>query len=146
MINKAISGINGLGLTIPDWVPVIGGKSFSINIPEIPMLAKGGFTNGPSIAGEAGREAVISFDSAVRAQNLNTWARAGELLGVEPMEIQQIDASGAMGDGGNMTLAPQITIQGNADDSTVDNLMSQMQSMFEDWYEQRQKQQFRTAY
>lgn len=146
LINKAISGINGLGLTIPDWVPIIGGKSFSINIPEIPMLAKGGFTNGPSIAGEAGREAVISFDSAVRAQNLNTWAKAGELLGVEPMELQQIDTSGAMGDGGNMTFAPQITIQGNADDSTVDNLMSQMRSMFEEWYEQRQKQQYRTAY
>lgn len=146
LINKAISGINGLGLTIPDWVPVVGGKSFSINIPTIPMLAKGGFTNGPSIAGEAGREAVISFDSAVRAQNLNTWAKAGELLGVEPMELQQIDTSGAMGEGGNMTFAPQITIQGNADDSTVDNLMSQMRSMFEEWYEQRQKQQYRTAY
>lgn len=146
LINKAISGINGLGLTIPDWVPVVGGKSFSINIPTIPMLAKGGFTNGPSIAGEAGREAVISFDSAVRGQNLNTWAKAGELLGVEPMELQQIDTSGAMGDGGNMTFAPQITIQGNADDSTVDNLMSQMRSMFEEWYEQRQKQQYRTAY
>ena len=146
LINKAISGINGLGLTIPDWVPVVGGKSFSINIPTIPMLAKGGFTNGPSIAGEAGREAVISFDSGVRSQNINTWARAGELLGVDALELQQIDASGAMGDGGNMTFAPQITIQGNADDSTVDNLMAQMQSMFEEWYEQRQRQQFRTAY
>jgi hypothetical protein len=62
------------------------------------------------------------------------------------MELQQIDTSGAMGDGGNMTFAPQITIQGNADDSTVDNLMSQMRSMFEEWYEQRQKQQYRTAY
>ena len=61
LINKAISGINGLGLDIPDWVPIIGGKSFHISIPEIPMLAKGGFTDGVSIAGEAGREAVISF-------------------------------------------------------------------------------------
>lgn len=41
IINGAISGINNLGLTIPDWVPVIGGKSFSINIPTIPMLYKG---------------------------------------------------------------------------------------------------------
>ena len=41
IINGAISGINNLGLTIPDWVPLIGGKSFSINIPTIPMLYKG---------------------------------------------------------------------------------------------------------
>ncbi len=41
LINGAISGINKLGLTIPDWVPVIGGKSFGINIPPIPMLYKG---------------------------------------------------------------------------------------------------------
>ena len=41
IINGAISGINSLGLTIPDWVPVIGGKSFSLNIPPIPMLYKG---------------------------------------------------------------------------------------------------------
>lgn len=41
IINGAISGINNLGLTIPDWVPVLGGQSFSINIPTIPMLYKG---------------------------------------------------------------------------------------------------------
>lgn len=41
IINGAIAGINNLGLTIPDWVPVIGGKSFSINIPTIPTLASG---------------------------------------------------------------------------------------------------------
>lgn len=41
IINGAISGINKLGLTIPDWVPLIGGKSFSINIPTIPQLYKG---------------------------------------------------------------------------------------------------------
>lgn len=82
VINKAISGINGLGLTIPDWVPVIGGKSFSINIPSIPMLAQGGFTNGVSIAGEAGREAVISFQPGVRSENIDTWIKAGQMLGV----------------------------------------------------------------
>ena len=41
IINGAISGINSLGLEIPEWVPIIGGKSFSINIPTIPMLYKG---------------------------------------------------------------------------------------------------------
>lgn len=41
IINGAISGINKLGLKIPDWVPVLGGKDFSINIPKIPQLYKG---------------------------------------------------------------------------------------------------------
>lgn len=41
LINGAIAGLNKLGLKIPDWVPVLGGKDFSINIPTIPMLAKG---------------------------------------------------------------------------------------------------------
>ena len=41
MINGVISGINKLGLKIPDWVPGVGGKSFSVNIPMIPQLAKG---------------------------------------------------------------------------------------------------------
>lgn len=82
LINQAIRGINGLGLDIPDWVPLIGGKKFSINIPEFPMLARGGFTNGVSIAGEAGTEAVISFQRAVRQDNLRTWAMAGRMLGV----------------------------------------------------------------
>jgi hypothetical protein len=41
IINNAISGINKLGLKIPKWVPFIGGKNFTINVPTIPMLAKG---------------------------------------------------------------------------------------------------------
>ena len=41
LINGAIAGINKLGLKIPDWVPGLGGKSFSVNIPKIPQLAKG---------------------------------------------------------------------------------------------------------
>lgn len=41
IINGAIAGINNLGVTIPEWVPGLGGKSFSINIPQIPTLAVG---------------------------------------------------------------------------------------------------------
>ena len=80
IINTAIRGFNMIKL--PDWVPGIGGKG--INIPEIPLLATGGFTDGVSIAGEAGTEAVISFDPAYRSKNISTWLKAGELLGVAP--------------------------------------------------------------
>lgn len=41
IINGAISAINKVNVTIPDWVPGMGGKSFGINIPTIPMLYKG---------------------------------------------------------------------------------------------------------
>lgn len=84
-INTIISGINtflnGLNsIKIPDWVPGVGGMGF--NIPNIPMLATGGFTEGITIAGEAGTEAVISFDRSVRAANIGYWEKAGEMLGV----------------------------------------------------------------
>ena len=51
-------------------------------MPQIPELAAGGFTEGVSIAGEAGTEAVISFDPAYRDENIKTWTAAGKLLGV----------------------------------------------------------------
>lgn len=60
IINGAISGINKLGLTIPDWVPFIGGKSFSINVPTIPMLYKGtgNWKGGTAIIHDRGGEIV----------------------------------------------------------------------------------------
>lgn len=145
LINKAIAGINSLGITIPDWVPLLGGKSFSINIPEIPMLARGGFTNGASIAGEAGTEAVISFQRAARRDNLDIWAKAGQMLGVKPVELADIDGGGS-GGGGGMTFAPVINIQGSADRSMVEEALAEAQARFEAWYLQMQRRQARTAY
>lgn len=145
LINKAIAGINSLGITIPDWVPLLGGKSFSINIPEITMLARGGFTNGASIAGEAGTEAVISFQRAARRDNLDIWAKAGQMLGVKPVELAEIDGGGS-GGGGGMTFAPVINIQGSADRSMVEEALAEAQARFEAWYLQMQRRQARTAY
>ena len=81
LVNSAINALNGISVTIPDWVPVVGGNTFGINLPNIPMLATGGFTDGVSIAGEEGMEAVISFDPAYRDQNIAIWQKAGQLLG-----------------------------------------------------------------
>ena len=52
IINGAINGINKVGFDVPDWVPFIGGESFRINIPKIPMLAQGGYVkaNTPQLA------------------------------------------------------------------------------------------------
>jgi len=81
IINAVITGINGIA--IPDWVPRIGGKSLNIPTIQLPQLAAGGFTDGVSIAGEAGTEAVISFTSAYRDENIGYWSEAGQMLGVD---------------------------------------------------------------
>jgi phage-related minor tail protein len=120
IINGAIDGINAIGFDIPDWVPLIGGKKFSLNIPKIPMLATGGFTTGPSIAGEAGTEAVISFDPAYRDQNLSYWAQAGRMLGASASDYSLGGSSGSTTiDFGGVTFAPQIEINGQADKRSV---------------------------
>ena len=113
IINAAIAGVNKLGITIPEWVPVLGGKSFKIDLPQIPMLARGGFTDGVSIAGEAGTEAVISFQRGVRSDNINTWTQAGRMLGVSG-EQAAVAAGVPYADGGGaVELATIDAAQGN---------------------------------
>lgn len=93
LINGAIDGINSLtggGISIPDWVPVAGGQTFSLKLNKIPALAHGGFTQGVSIAGEAGTEAVISFVPTVRSANINTWQQAGRMLGVNQQQAAAV--------------------------------------------------------
>lgn len=50
------SSVGNIGFTVPDWVPAVGGKKFSV--PKIPMLATGGEVTaaGLAIVGEAGPE------------------------------------------------------------------------------------------
>jgi hypothetical protein len=61
LANMAIRALNNIHVSIPSWIPGIGGKSFGIDIPSIPMLAEGGIVTKPTLAmiGEAGAEAVI---------------------------------------------------------------------------------------
>lgn len=157
LINKAISGINSLGIKIPDWVPFgLGGKEFSINIPEIPMLAKGGFTNGPSIAGEAGTEAVISFQRSARASNIATWAKAGQMLGVSnrPARLETFGTdnggpSWPPNHGGGpvtITYAPTIIVQGNASREDIDAALRDDKARFDAWYEEKRRNERRARW
>lgn len=56
--------VGRISFKVPDWVPGIGGKGFSV--PQIPMLAEGGIVTGPTLAliGERGPEAVVPLDRA----------------------------------------------------------------------------------
>ena len=117
-INWIIDGINFFigslnKLKIPDWVPVVGGKG--IDIPLIPKLATGGFTDGVSIAGEAGMEAVISFDPAYHAENVGYWEKAGRLLGV-------LDDTGANAGANNTTQLSQAGKLMELDDFSLGQL------------------------
>lgn len=171
IINGAINGINsilGSVTTIPEWVPVVGGKGFSMQLPTIPMLAKGGFTDGVSIAGEAGTEAVISFDPSVRSANIANWQKAGQMLGVDPMQAASVAGAGSLTTdrvevadigggspapggtttvgGGSFTFSPKITIQGNADYNVMMNAMTDAKDQFEQWFNEMMRKQQRTAY
>lgn len=94
VVNAIIRTLNKINFTVPDWVPALGGKRFGFNLTEVtlPKFADGGFTNGPSLAGEAGTEAIISFRRSQREQNIDTWMQAGKMLGV-PIASAMIQGS-----------------------------------------------------
>lgn len=73
IVNKAISGINKINISIPDWVPAIGGNKLGFNIPKIPELAAGGVVTGPTQAwiGEGHYdEAVIPLGNSPQMEEL----------------------------------------------------------------------------
>jgi len=83
LINAAIGALNTFFKGINKVTGVIGKVvGVDLQIPEIPKLAKGGFTTGPSIAGEAGPEAVIPIQRTPRSLSLlNQTAR---MIGAAP--------------------------------------------------------------
>lgn len=64
IVNTVIDSINRVGFDVPDWVPVIGGKKFKINVKKIPYFANGAYVDSPTLGvfGEAGEEAVIPLE------------------------------------------------------------------------------------
>jgi len=101
-------------------------------------FAKGGFTHGISIAGEAGTEAVISFDQTVRERNLNIWKMAGEMLGVDTSTVRT-DANSrnsVSSNNSNITFSPNITINGNGDHDTIMAALRESESEFLDMLEE----------
>lgn len=49
-INSAIRAVNRISFTIPNWVPMFGGKHFGIHLPQIPALAEGGIVTKATMA------------------------------------------------------------------------------------------------
>lgn len=158
LVNSAINAINEISVDVPDWVPKIGGSHFGFNIPTIPTFATGGFTDGVSIAGEAGTEAIISFDPAYRSENLSYWAKAGQMLGATDSDLLSLveDAGGYNGGTtqevnlGGVTFAPNITIQGSATKEDVIEAIRDAEPEFfdllEDFIKHRGDDSYEPAY
>lgn len=138
VVNGIIGALNKISVPVPDWVPGIGGKTFGFNLSEVamPQFAQGGFTNGPSIAGEAGTEAVISFQRGVRQQNIDIWRMAGQMLGVQ-------DNDGSMP---QIIFSPNINISGDADPAEVARKTKELFKLFEQFLDQYFRKHNKVAY
>ena len=63
IINKVAELINGLQIEIPDWVPKIGGNTFSLNIPTLPEVSLPRLATGGVIPPSASEHLAILGDN-----------------------------------------------------------------------------------
>lgn len=89
--------------------------SNSLNLKN--WFAAGGFTNGPSICGEAGTEAVISFDPAYRRENQGYLMTAAEMLGMTATPAESRHA--VTYNLGGVTFAPVIKAESSSQRATL---------------------------
>lgn len=87
LVNSFIDGMNKL--KIPDWVPAVGGAG--VNIPTIPMLAKGTdyFQGGPAIVGERGPEMVDMPRGARVTPNDKMMGMMGPNINVHQLVVRE---------------------------------------------------------
>ncbi len=104
-INFVLEKINGISVTIPDWVPGVGGQTMGFNIPTIPQLATGGIVTAPTIleAGEGGEAEAILPLSKLAAM------------------LQSV------------ANAPEIPDMGNREDGPEEAPLAQLAKMLDDW-------------
>lgn len=102
--------------------------------------ATGGFTSGPSLAGEDPRyptEAVISFNPAYRSANLAYWAKAGQMLGAmdegsyEP--ISTGSGTSVVYDLSGLSFSPKIEVKGDTDEDDLIRKLRDLEPEFIDF-------------
>lgn len=112
-INWVLSKINSISVTIPDWVPGVGGKTLGFNIPTIPQLAEGGVATSPTLAeiGEGGEpEAVMPLSKL--AALLDEYTK-------KPKPTGGADGQEG-GDGETIVFSPVLNFYGKADREEVE--------------------------
>lgn len=110
-INMMIDALNSISFKIPDWVPLLGGKSFGLNlrhVGSIPYLAKGGIlSRGSAVVGEAGPELLTLTGGKAMVQPLS--GNGPSLAGVEGLLGGISDKLGA---GQSVTIVVQSVLDG----------------------------------
>lgn len=103
-------------------------------------FATGGFTSGPSIAGEDPRyptEAVISFNPAYRSENIEYWAKAGQMLGASNESDYELLSGGSstsvVYDLSGLSFSPQIKIEGDTDEDALIRKLRELEPEFIDF-------------
>lgn len=144
-ITKAFSAIKDVLLApfkaVNSYLGKMNGKStYKVGKGDsIPAYASGGFTNGLSIAGEAGTEAIISFDPAYRSNNISTWLKAGEMLGVA-------SSNGSSYNLGGFSFSPNIYISESMSSQDVINRIKSAEGEFMDIIEEFLARQSANSY
>lgn len=133
LVNQAIDSINSVSFDVPEWM---GGGTFGVNIPHIPQLpefANGGFTNQPSIFGEAGPEAAIPLNNKPRSHAI--LEKTNRLMGHDTAYT-----------GAGPTIKMEIIVNAPATEEDGQRVGN---GAFREWvrmYEQFQRQQRRTVF
>ena len=122
------------------WVVGLFTGETTVQSSTMEGYATGGFTSGPSLAGEDPRyptEAVISFNPAYRAQNLSYWARAGEMLGAMDEGSYEPISSGSgtsvVYDLSGLSFSPTIKVDGNTDEDALIRKLRDLEPEFIDF-------------
>lgn len=139
-INTVTGGLNKIKIKIPNWVPKIGGKSFGINIPEIPMLAKGTnyFKGGAAIVGEKGPELVNMRRGSQVLSNSKLMKLLGGLRTASKSRVKKLYNTFKTVNNSqsfNIQYSPQYIIKGSANKDDIKNVNELAYNDFEQKFE-----------
>lgn len=137
-INTLIGGANKLlSVKIPDWIPG-GGKTVGIQLPTIPMLAKGGIATKPTLAmvGE-GKE----HEAILPLSKLQGLLNGGNLASMMKSLIRRPAA--VAGGGTTYQYSPQIVFNGG-DKQEHEEVLESDKKRFERWAKEREEYDRRT--
>ena len=114
LINGVINSLNSLSISVPDWVPGLGGKTLGMNIPQIPQLAEGGIATKPTLAAiaEGGEpEAVLPLSKLSSLAGSGGTQGSGLGSGVSINFAPVINVSGGSSSGDDVSRALELSEQ-----------------------------------